>query len=54
MDLDETVLDNAGFSAMMLRSGCQRQSPVGDLEEKYPQEVGLILAPRTSLRRPSG
>ena len=43
MDLDETVIDNAGYQAMLLRSGLAHDDRLWDLwEEKYPQEVGLI------------
>jgi 5'-nucleotidase (lipoprotein e(P4) family) len=43
MDLDETVLDNAGFQAMQLRSGLAYDQRLWDLwEEKHADKVGLI------------
>src|SRR5262249_41229623 len=43
MDLDETVLDNAGFQSMTLRSGLANDPRLWDMwEEKYSDAVGLI------------
>jgi 5'-nucleotidase (lipoprotein e(P4) family) len=43
MDLDETVFDNAGFQAMLLRSGLAYDQRLWDLwEEKSALQVGLI------------
>jgi acid phosphatase len=43
MDLDETVLDNAGFQAMQLRSGLAYDQRLWDMwEEKHADQVGLI------------
>lgn len=43
MDLDETVLDNAGFQAMLLRSGLTFDRRLWDVwEEKHGDLVGLI------------
>jgi 5'-nucleotidase (lipoprotein e(P4) family) len=43
MDLDETVLDNAGFQAMQIRSGLAYDQRLWDLwEEKHADKVGLI------------
>lgn len=43
LDLDETVLDNAGFQAMMIRSGLAYDQRLWDLWEKdYGANVGLI------------
>ena len=43
MDLDETVLDNGGFQAMMIRSGLAYDQRLWDLwEEKHGDRVGLI------------
>jgi acid phosphatase len=43
MDLDETVLDNAGFQAMLLRSGLAYDQRLWDLwEEKNTGQLGLI------------
>jgi acid phosphatase len=47
MDLDETVLDNAGFQAMILRSGLAFSDDLWDAWEfKYPELVGLIPGAR--------
>jgi acid phosphatase len=43
MDLDETVLDNAGFQAMQLRSGLAYDQRVWDIwEETGAGQVGLV------------
>src|SRR5262249_22500939 len=42
-DLDETVMDNAGFQAMLLRSGLAYDQRLSDVwEEKNPDEVALV------------
>ena len=48
MDLDETVLDNAGFQAMQLRSGLAFDLRLWDIwEEKHGDMVALVPgAPR--------
>jgi acid phosphatase len=51
MDLDETVLDNAGFQAMLLRSGLAYDQRLWDLwEEKDGDKVGLIPGSRDFIR----
>ena len=51
LDLDETVLDNAGFEAMLVRSGLAFDQRLWDLwEEKYPDHVGLIPGAKEFLR----
>lgn len=43
LDLDETVLDNAGFQAMQLRSDLAYDQRLWDLwEERYQDQVGLV------------
>jgi acid phosphatase len=43
MDLDETVFDNAGYQAMLVRSGLNYDQRLWDMwEEKYADAVGLI------------
>jgi acid phosphatase len=43
LDLDETVLDNAGFQAMQLRSGLAYDQRLWDLwEERHGDQVGLV------------
>lgn len=43
MDLDETVLDNAGFQAMQLRSGLAYDQRLWDMwEEKHSDQIGLL------------
>lgn len=43
LDLDETVFDNGGFQAMMLRSGLAYDQRLWDLwEERWAGQVGLI------------
>ncbi len=51
MDLDETVLDNAGFQAMLLRSGLAYDERLWELwEEKDADKVGLIPGAREFIR----
>jgi 5'-nucleotidase (lipoprotein e(P4) family) len=43
MDLDETVLDNSGFQAMLVRSRLAYDQRLWDLwEEKHADQVGLV------------
>jgi len=51
MDLDETVLDNAGFQAMLLRSGLAWDERLWDAWEEHDSDrIGLIPGAREFIR----
>jgi acid phosphatase len=51
LDLDETVLDNAGFEALLVRKGLAYDQRLWDAwEERHAQDVGLIPGAREFIR----
>src|SRR5262245_21662793 len=55
MDLDETVFDNAGFQAMLMRSNLSRDQRLwDDWEKNYPQLVGLIPGAKEFIHQAKG